>query len=105
MEPVRIKYYGLIRMTKATYLIATLVTGAVAASLFLIAFLMGVMPTFRWPWEAAARPDITGLSGWIYNHVYDIIIICLLAEVVDIVITLRSFARKEAERSSSTNRT
>jgi hypothetical protein len=41
---------------------------------------------------------LTGLAGWLYNHFYDICLFLLLAELVDVVVTLRLFARKEAER-------
>jgi hypothetical protein len=101
MEPARINYYGLIRMTKSGYLIATLVAALIVAGLLLVLYPAGYLPPFRWPWQPVPRPDADGLGGMVYNHLYDIITVCLLAEMVDIVVTLRAFARKEAELRES----
>ncbi|HEY1375519.1 MAG TPA: hypothetical protein VGF55_01935 [Gemmataceae bacterium] len=101
MEPVRVKYYGLVPMTKSAYLIATLVAVILAVAVVIAGRLVGGLPPFRWPWQPVPWPDAVGVAGWLYNHFYDVVFVCLVAEVIDFVVTLRAFARKEAERRSA----
>ena len=100
MEPVRIKYYGLVWMTKRSYLVTTAVAGVGAALILGVAAAAGLLPPFRWPWEEPALPG-TGFGPWFYNHLYLILGVLLLLEVVDIVTVLRKFARKEAEQKAA----
>ena len=101
MPPVRIKYYGLIWMTKSAYLITTLVVAIFAAGVMALAFLKGALPPFRWPWQPVTNPNAVGFAGLLYNHLYDLILFCLVAEGIDIVVTLRTFARKDAEQNDT----
>ena len=39
-----------------------------------------------------------GLGGWFHNHLYWIVLICLVAQALDTILTLRAFARKEEEQ-------
>src|SRR5271165_6867932 len=98
MKPVWIKYYGLIPMTKKGYLRATGIACAFAATCFLAAFLMGRLPPFHWPGEAVVLPREANLGELLYNHFYEVIASFLFLEVIDIALTLRTFARKEAEQ-------
>jgi hypothetical protein len=101
MEPVRIKYYGLVRMTKSAYLWTTAIAGAFAIGLLVLGRLAGNLPPFRWPWEPVPEPEAVGVAVWLYNHLYDIVLFCIVAEAIDVVMTLRAFARKEAEQRAA----
>jgi hypothetical protein len=69
--------------------------------MLLVAIPMGVLPPFHWPWAPAPRPDLPGFFGFLYNHFYEIVVVCLVAELVDNALTLRAFARKEAEQRAA----
>jgi hypothetical protein len=95
MKPVRIKYYGLFWLTKRTYLLLTLGAGlfALAAMLFFVLVAGDHVPPFRWPWEPApANQD------WFVSNLWTILIVLLIAELVDILLTLKKFSDKEAEQ-------
>jgi hypothetical protein len=98
MEPVRIKYYGLIWLTKSGYLIGTLIGASFVVVLLLMMYPAGYLPPFRWPWEPVADPDAAGVGGWFYNHFYELCLLGFLAAAIDFAVTLRCFARTEAGR-------
>jgi hypothetical protein len=101
MGPIRVKYYGLLAMTKTAYLTATAVASLIAAAVLVAAHLTGHLPPFHWPWERVPKADAVGIIGLLYNHLYDIILVCLVLEAIDLVVTLRAFARKEAEQRAA----
>ncbi len=102
MEPVRIKYYGLLWMTKRAYLIATAL-GALFLVLACGFFFwvcwttIGSLPPWHWLWEPPPRPALN-FGGWVFNYFYWIILVGVFLETIDIVVVLRRFAQKEAER-------
>jgi hypothetical protein len=104
MEPVRIKHLGLFEVTKSGYLTGTLIGLSVAAVALLMAYPTDMLPPLRWPWDPLPAPHLTGVRGWLYNHFYEFLAFLLLLEVIDIVVTLRLFARKEAEQRASAGR-
>ncbi len=96
--PIKVKYLGLIPMTKRGYL-ATLAMAAAVAGLVLLAVgLAGRLPPLSTLWEP--NPDMArhGFAGWFYNYMWWLILICLLAQAVDTFVVLRCFARKEAQQ-------
>jgi hypothetical protein len=101
VEPVRIKYYGVVWLTKKAYLVGTAVTGALAAFFVVLCVVSGRLPPFSWPWEPRPAPHLTGVPGAIYNHVWDFLLVGIVLEAIDILVTMRTFARKEAERRAS----
>ena len=96
MNPVRIKYYGLFWMTKRTYLIVTACAGAAIVLLLLAGFVLvpDRVPPFNWPWE-----PVPPYTGWLYHHFWTFILACTIAEMVDILVTLHKFRKKEAEQA------
>jgi hypothetical protein len=99
MKPVRIKYYGLFWMTRRTYLIVTLaaVVFALGALLTVVVIVGDRMPPFSWPWGPVPANLAPGFRSWFYHHFWSILIVLCLLELVDILVTLRKFAEKEAE--------
>src|SRR5262249_51018862 len=98
MKPVWIKYYGLIPMTRFGYLL-TLGIACLCAALGLIALaLAGRLPPFSTLWEPDPAVRNAGAGGWMYNHLFQILLVCLLAQIIDTLATLRAFAKKEAEQ-------
>jgi hypothetical protein len=104
MEPVRIKYLGLFHLTKSGYVIGTAIGLSVVIVALLMTYPTGLLPPFHWPWEPVPDPNQTGLRGWLHNHFYEVVVALLLLEVVDIAVTLRTFARKEAEQRATAGR-
>jgi hypothetical protein len=97
MPPVRIKYYGLVWLTRRGYLIATAVLAAVAVvACVLVLLLTGVAPFARPPWEPALRRY--GFVAWLWN--WWTLGALVVLECLEVLLTLRQFARREAEESS-----
>ena len=99
MKPVWIKYWGLIPMTRRGYVVTLTLTFAVALIIVVYCGLAGWLPPLRTLWEpdaVRARPDI---FGWVYKHLWWIVIVCLLAQVVDTCLVLRKFGEKEREQA------
>ena len=99
MKPVRIKYYGLIWMTRRTYLLTTLILGLIVLIFFLLITVSGAarLPDFHWPWDPMPANAEPGFQGWVTHYFWTIMVVFLLAEAVDILVTLRKFAEREAE--------
>ena len=94
MEPVRIKYFGLIPMTRTAYLVTTAVSGGAVVVLVLFAVSLGIVPFRQLPWDPALAPF--GLEGWFWN--WWTLGFLVILEAFDVWITLRQFARREAEQ-------
>jgi hypothetical protein len=99
MQPVRIKYYGLISMTRRGYLISLAVGGIVAAGCLVFGALMGFMPPLRSLWEPVVEK---GPAFYVFciNNLYRFMILCLLLLTLETYMILRKFARKEAEQQN-----
>jgi len=99
MQPVRIKYYGLISMTRRGYLISLAVGGIVAAGCLVFGALMGFMPPLRSLWEPVVEK---GPAFYVFciNNLYRFMILCLLLLTLETYVILRKFARKEAEQQN-----
>jgi hypothetical protein len=104
VEPVRIKYYGLFWITKRGYLIATalavlFLVPACGYFLWVAWLTVGSLPPWQWPWEPPPRPALN-FGGWVFNYFYWIILAGVVLEMIDILVVLRRFARKEAEQNA-----
>ena len=97
-KTIRIKYYGLVPISKRGYLRIVVATPVVAGIILLVAWAAGVLPPLstlwgeHWP-EAAKTP-----WPWLYNYMYWFIIIGVLLEAVDVWTMLRKFKQKEEEQ-------
>jgi hypothetical protein len=98
MEPIRIKYYGLIPITRRGYLITTAVAFVVAGCMLALARVVGRLPPFTWPWEQAQFAAGSGFAPWFFNNFWRIILLLLVLELVDIATVVYRFAQKEAEQ-------
>jgi hypothetical protein len=105
MKPVSIKYYGLISMTKRGYLIATGVAAAFAVLCLAAAWIAGVLPPLSTLWGEGPPLAGPGVSIWFYHHLYQVIVVCLVLEAIDMYTMLRRFAQKEAEQRTWSVRT
>ncbi len=97
-RPVWIRYYGLIPMTRKGYLIATAAAGVFVVAVVAFGAAQGFLPPFRWPWDPVPRPGQPGLGAFFYNHLYELLLLGLGAEVIDFTLTLHKFSQKEAEQ-------
>jgi hypothetical protein len=98
MEPVRINYYGVIRLSKKADLWVTAIGWFVGLWLCALAILLDRFPPLSWPWSQPPFVPQVNAWTWIVNHVYWILWFCIVAQIIDISITLRAFSRKEAEQ-------
>ncbi len=103
MKPVRIKYWGLIPMTRRGYLIALALAGGFAIAAIAICGIMGRLPPLRSLWREIPGRAPNVWEYWFYNNLYRILIMCLIAQVLDTFVVLRRFARKEAEQGVPQN--
>jgi hypothetical protein len=98
MKPVWIKYYGLIPMTRTGYLIALNAAAGIVLLIVLMAALAGLLPPVDTMWSAQHHRPGRDVGAWFYNYLYWILVVCLVAQGIDTLCTLRVFARKEAEQ-------
>ena len=96
-HPVKINYYGLCRLTRRQYLVATAVAGVVAVVVFYLVLAGDRLPPFSWPWEPMPPNAQPGWRGVFFHNFYTITAVFLFAEVIDIVVMMRKFNEKEAE--------
>ena len=55
-------------------------------------------------WGKGGITNRTGVFTWLYNHLYWVLIVCLIAEAIDIATVLRRFAQKEAAQRAPAGR-
>jgi len=101
MKPVWIKYWGLIPMTRRGYLIALAVAAIIAMLPFVLFGLMGRLPPLRTLWEEVPLRTGAFWEYWLYNNLYRIVAVCLVAQALDTFVILRRFAKREAEQKAS----
>jgi hypothetical protein len=98
MKPVKIRYFGILPMTRKLYL-NLVVWGWIGVTLLLIVASFaapGRMPPFRGPWESTP-PVVNSTREFLYWHFYDLYFICLVAQVIDAAIMLRKYKAKQEE--------
>jgi hypothetical protein len=98
MPPVRIKYYGLIPLTRFSYLIALAAAGGFAFFVLLVAALLDALPPLDTMWSRDHHVAQPGVAALITNYMYWLIFLCLIAQVIDTFTTLRLFAKKERDQ-------
>jgi hypothetical protein len=101
MSPVRIKYFGLISMTKCAYLVALAVAGGFALFVVLIGALLGLLPPLDTMWSREHHVAASGVQAWFHNYFYWFLVVCLIAEAIDVYCSLRQFAKKEKEQRAA----
>jgi hypothetical protein len=97
MKPIWIKYWGLIPMTRRGYLIATALAVMAVVVTFVVLGSMGKLPPFRSLWEEVPIRTPVFLEYWLHNNLYRLVAVLLAAHVVDTLLVLRRFSKKEAE--------
>src|SRR5262245_17793293 len=97
MKPVWIKYWGLIWMTKRGYVVTLTMAGCVAAVILAYAGLAGRLPALSTLWEPEPAKARLGAGGFLYNYLWWIIGICLVAQILDSIMVFRRFAEAEAQ--------
>jgi hypothetical protein len=102
MEPVRIKYYGILWITRRTYVIIQTMVFAVLAAALVFVLTLPTSPRFGLDLE---DPRLPALTRWLLGHLLEIVLLTTLLEILDAVFTLRAFARKEQEARASLPKT
>lgn len=92
MDPVRIRLYGLVSVTKRGYLIQLVVAAVVLAGLLLLRILAPPLP------DAAGTPSgLEFLAGFLRNLHWIVLALAALF-ALEAYIVLRRFGREEAKR-------
>jgi hypothetical protein len=99
-KPVWIKYWGLIPMTRRGYVVTLTMVAALAGIVVVYCALAGWLPPLRTLWEPDAVRVPTNFFGWVYRHLWWIVIACLIAQIIDTCLVLRQFAGKEREQAA-----
>lgn len=97
MEPVRIRYWGLLWLTRPTYLVIqsiSLVLCVVMMAVGLAGILWSGIILPHWP---ASDNGGELLASWL-ALVFWAGLLCLIAEIVEMCMMLRKFTRAEAEQ-------
>ena len=95
MQPVRVKYYGLLSLTRQQYL--------TVQSVLLVLFLILLAAVLALPMpeglrKAADTDPIARSVRWVWQNFLWLGLAALALEVIETVLMLRKFARKEAEQ-------
>ena len=102
MSQIRIKYYGILPITKRGYILATAVGGVVALGVIVVCMLIGRMPPISTLWQPLQPPPgRERLLFQLYDHLYHIILICVVLQIIDVFVVLRRFQRLEAAQRAS----
>jgi hypothetical protein len=100
MKPVWIMYYGLLPVTRFGYLVATGVGWFGVAVLGLVGLIFGFLPPLETLWQWDPFMGTQGITGLFYNYFWWFVVVCAMAQVVDIWITLGLIAKKEDEQKA-----
>jgi hypothetical protein len=95
---VRIKYFGLIPMTRFAYLVALAATGGIALFIVVVGAILGLLPPMDTMWSRENHLPAASLEAWLYDYFYWFVFACLMGQVIDIYRSLRQFARKEQQQ-------
>lgn len=95
--PVRVKVYGLISLTRRTYLFCVAVGVVGMAALLVLWALTAGTPT---PAEKAGKFPLTPIYIW-RNYAPWLLAAAALLEGIEVYVVLKRFRRAEAERSQA----
>lgn len=98
MKPVWIRYYGILPMTKFGYLVTLAIAAAVGVVVIVVGLLLGVLPPLSTLWRHDPVMAQHGFFGLIYNYMWWVFIVCVIAQAIDTFATMKVFAKKEAEQ-------
>jgi hypothetical protein len=99
--PVRVKVYGVVNLTRRTYLTIQVVGLIVVPGLLLAAYLLPrprAQPGGFLPWWQASISGFLDATPWLA-------LLILLVEPIETYFVLRRFARKQAEQNARTEPT
>jgi hypothetical protein len=90
MEPITIRYLGLISLRKRTYLILQSIALAICFIALVWTLTLPDHPNF-----GLDRNKLPPIQLWILDHLWLIALVATVAEILDAIFSLRAFARKE----------
>ena len=91
MAPITIRYLGLIRLRKRTYLILQSIALAICFIVLVWTLTLPEHPSF-----GLDRTKLSPAQLWVLDHLWLLALVATIAEVLDAIFSLRAFARKEA---------
>jgi len=99
-KTIRIKYYGLIPVSKHGYLRSSAITLIVLGFGLLLGLAAGFLPPLSTMWGEPWREGERTLWPWLYQYFYWFVLAGLIAEVIVTLRMLRRFAELEAEQQA-----
>jgi hypothetical protein len=99
-KTIRIKYYGLIWVSKRGYLVSSVITLSILGIGLLAGYAAGILPPLSTLWGEPWPPAKLTPWPWLYQYLYWFILVGLIAEVVITMRMLRRFVALEAEQQA-----
>ncbi len=99
MGPVRIKYYGILWLTRSTYLLLQSIALFLCVVLMAVGFLAMLLTGAAWPHLPAPGDEADFLKQFLVL-LFWAGLLGLLAESAEMYVMLRKFARAEAEQQA-----
>ncbi len=97
MQPVRVRVYGLVALTRRTYLVVQ----AVGLGVVVAAVAVGVALPRPMPPEGEPLPPFAAAVAALVEWLPWLAVLFLIAGVVETALVLREFARMEADQRSA----
>jgi hypothetical protein len=99
-KTIRIKYYGLIPVTRRGYVRSSMITLTVLGFGLLLGWAAGFLPPLSTMWgERWPQGELTPWP-WLYQYFYWLVLAGLIAEVIVTLRMLRRFTELEAEQKA-----
>jgi hypothetical protein len=95
VEPVRVKYWGMIWLGRRGYLLFNGIGWLLLVGILVAGVHYKLLPPFRWPSDPPFV-ESGGVAAFLINHLYDFVILGFIAQLLDAVVFYRSIAKKEA---------
>jgi hypothetical protein len=96
VEPVRVKYWGLIWLGRRGYLLLNGIGWLLVVAILVAAVHYKLLPPFRWPSDPPVV-ESPGVAAFLINHLYDFVILGFVAQMLDAVVFYRLMSKKEAQ--------
>jgi hypothetical protein len=102
MKPVKIRYWGILPLTRRGFYIYLIVGWSLAILVVIAAMIYAgdAFPRFRLPWESLPLGVKFTVWNYLAYNIWSVFILCVIGQLFDIVIMLRKYRQKEEEQQA-----